>query len=260
MIEDLLRCRYQVHASHLGLGAKGDTAVTQTVIPPTFSICHATARLPLGWRPAYEAWKGNADNWSKVEYLLAVDSADLPRLPAVPDDVAVVENKLRPCCNDAWNEAARVSTGRFLITASDDMYPPPHWDTEILKVIPSLDGEYVVDVKSGTSPGDDEWAKWMLISLLTRPYYERYGYIFYPDFLSMYNDLWFTEQARADGVVIDARHLTIQHKHWIGTTVAQDEVYRKSGARERYEQGESVIGALRARKAVGECLEMRRDK
>jgi hypothetical protein len=124
-------------------------------------------------------------------------------------------------------------------------------DTELRKVIPSFDGEYMIEVLSGTDPADAEWMRCQLHSLITRPYYERYGYFFHPDFFGMYGDVWATEQAKLDGVMIDARHLTFKHNHWIGTCVAFDEVYQRQNAQARYDQGIQILGRLRAQRAEG---------
>ena len=222
-----------------------------------FSLCHATARLPNGWRKAFEAWRDNCDDWSKVEYILGIDRADLGTLPEIEpqlrkyphklfyDGIPVAINEGRPCAVDGWNAAGQAATGRFLITAADDMFPPPHWDTELLKVIPSLDGEYVIEVKSGTSPHDEEWSRMMLHSFMTRPYYERIGNFFYPEYAGFYADSDFSEMARKDGVVVDARHLTFQHRHWIGTNVEHDEVYQRQDSAANRELGMRVLGERR---------------
>ena len=212
---------------------------------PTFSLCHATARLPNGWRKAYECWRERADDWSKVEYILGVDECDVDKLRIEGTPIKLAVNYGRPCANHAWNAAGKASTGRFLITAADDMFPPEHWDTELLKVIPSLDGEYVIEVKSGTSPHDEEWSRMMLHSFMTRPYYERIGNLFYPEYSGYYGDADLTEMARSHGVVIDARHLTFKHKHWIGTSVERDEVYARQDSDANRELGMAILGRRR---------------
>lgn len=221
------------------------------MMTPTFSLCHATARLPDGWRAAYQAWKDNADDWGKCEYILCVDKEDYDSWTSLPSGMDVVVNGGRSCPVDAWNRAARASNGQVLITAADDMFPPPHWDTELLKVIPSLDAPYAVEVKSGTSPADDEWMRCMLHSIITRPYYEQIGNFFYPEYVGFYADCDFTEMARKDGVVIDARHLTFQHRHWIGTNVPHDEVYQRQDSAENRELGMRILGERRERGFAG---------
>lgn len=216
---------------------------------PTFSLCHATARLPNGWRPAYETWRLNADNWPAVEYILCVDTADREKWPShlelVNLGIILTENTDRQCAADAWNQSGRLATGKVMVTAADDCFPPPHWDTELLRVIPDLDGEYAVEVKSGTGPADDEWARWMLHSIITKKYYGHIGNFFCPEYEGMYADIDFTEMARRDGVVIDARRLTFQHRHWIGTTVPFDEIYQRQNAQARYDRGNAILGGRR---------------
>lgn len=217
---------------------------------PRFSLCHATARLPNGWRNAQRTWMENCDRPLCVEYLLAIDSADILKGPpdVLPHFFRVVENTGPATCVSAWNAASHASTGKFLIAVADDFYPPPHWDTELLKVIPDLDGEYVIETRCGKSPEDDEWFRLITHPMMTRSYYERRGSnIFHPSYDSMYCDVEFTDVARRDGVVIDARHLLFEHRHWIGSsTVGEDEVYRKSGSPERYDRGIQNLGARRA--------------
>ncbi len=217
---------------------------------PTFSLCHATARLPNGWRKAYDAWRDNADNWDACEYILCVDECDLPNLGGSiithhAGEFRLVINQGPSTAVQAWNLAGKAATGRFLITAADDMFPPPHWDTLLLEACPSLDGEYVLEVKSGTSPADDEWFRCMLHSFMTRPYYERIGNFFYPEYVGYYADVDFTEMARRDGVVVDARHLTFQHRHWIGTNVPQDEVYMRQASDVNTQIGMEILGRRR---------------
>lgn len=223
---------------------------------PLFSLCHATARLPDGWRAAHKAWKDNADDWASVEYVLCIDLDDrethgMPLLPGGYGRACIAINRDRKCPVDAWNMAAAASSGQILITAADDMFPPPHWDTALLAAIPSLDRPYAIEVKSGTSPADDDWMRVMLHSIITRPYYELVGNFLYPEYVGYYADCDFTEMARRDGVVIDARHLTFQHRHWIGTAVPHDEVYQRQDSEENRTLGMRILGERRERNFAG---------
>ena len=220
---------------------------------PTFSLCHSTARLPHGWRKAYETWRANADNWESCEYILAVDLADEARWPELTGtDIRLTVNTGGQTAVDGWNESARASSGKVMITAADDMFPPPHWDTELLKVIPDLDGEYAVEVKCGKSPEDDEWMRLMVHSIITRAYYKRIGNFFYPEYVGWYADADFTEMARMHGVVIDARHLTFEHRHWIGGSTGMDEIYQRQVSQANSELGMGILGRRRIEKFKGE--------
>ena len=65
----------------------------------------------------------------------------------------------------------------------------------------------------------------MVLQIMSRAYYSQRGYAMYPEYESMYADNDFTEHARHDGVVIDARHLVfsidtqlLQGQRWTYST------------------------------------------
>ena len=56
---------------------------------PLFSLCHATRRLPDGWKAAADDWMEKADYPNRIEYRLCIDARAaraLPRssVPATP--------------------------------------------------------------------------------------------------------------------------------------------------------------------------------
>lgn len=211
---------------------------------PTFSLCHTTARLPDGWKASAQAWFDAADHPELIEHILCWDAGetavDLSALSPFPNAKGVI-NSERKCAVDGWNAAARASSGKSIISLSDDLFPCPHWDTEILNCIPSLDGEHVLEVSTG---GDEDV---LTFSMLTRAYLERltrdYGYeggLFYKEYLGMYGDTDFTRCARRDGVVIDATHLKFNHKHPVYGTAQWDDTYRHQQRPEAYAHGREV--------------------
>ncbi len=222
---------------------------------PTFSLCHTTRRIP-GWETAARAWIEAADNPGAVEYILSVDDQEsygkavggLLSLGWIDLDSHIVINTGRRCSVDGWNAAAAASTGKFLITIADDWRPIPHWDTWLLEVLGvrsmsltgmdacRLDTEAVIWVNAGQT------RDLMPFALLTRKYYERYGYIFYPEYESMFCDDDFTAQAIKDGVVIDCRKTLplFEHLHPVHGTAPMDEVYARTNRPEAYEAGQRI--------------------
>jgi len=209
-------------------------------VTPTFSLLHTTARiLNNGWEQATVEWHKHCDNPQDVEYVLFLDGcnlwdwelAEVQDIPPVKFGSWIVDDSGLDCIGSAngWNRAAKVSTGKFLITISDDYRPCEHWDTEILIALEHdhtadtnmIDGEYVLDVDN------QDGAPHIPFSFLTRAYYNRYGYIFYPEYKGLMADNDFTDVAREDGVVINARHLKFRHLHYLCGTAANDEVYQK---------------------------------
>lgn len=207
-------------------------------VQPTISLCHTTARLPDGWRKAAQAWFDNCDHPENVEHIIATDEPFSPgALPFA--DTKLVLNKGRHSAVDGWNTSAQHSTGKFLITVADDWFPCPHWDTELLKRIPDLDGEHVLEVNTGGDEGI------LTFSLLTRKYYDRYGYLFNPRFVGMYADLWFTDVARRDRVVIDCRDLYFEHVHPCYGKGEMDDTHKWQHRPEAFQIGEQVYKELR---------------
>jgi hypothetical protein len=215
---------------------------------PTFSLCHTTARVPDGWIAAAQAWFVACDHPENVEYILVHDEGT-EIVGANPGfgSFAVHVNGKRKTAVDGWNCSAEHSTGRFIITVADDWFPCEHWDAELLKVIPDLDGQHVVEVATG---GDDGL---LTFSLLTRAYYERFNYLFHPDYIGMYADNEFTDVARENGVVIHARHLFFEHKHPLYGTGEDDAVYQRQHRPEAWETGEKVYLQRRAARRLRKC-------
>jgi hypothetical protein len=192
------------------------------------SLCHSTARLPVGWIEAHRTWLNRADAPAQIEYVLAVDHDRLlelehPKGETIRDidkaNVKLAINRKRHSAVDGWNASARAATGDLLVTVSDDWFPPLHWDTQMRQVITNHvqhagngRGEYVLDVDNG-----DGAFPLLPFSILTRKYLERlirdFGYegFFYPEYWGMMADCEFTDLAREHGVVINARHMKFTH-------------------------------------------------
>ena len=179
---------------------------------PIFSLCHATAR-PAQWKVCYDDWWAACDNPAAVEYILAIDERwgfDPAKPPAVNDRTRVLWWTGKRGSTTAWNAAAAMSRGQVLIMVADDLRPPKHWDTELLKAIPDPAAEFVVQVSSAALP---DGAGLMVAYLLSRKRYEKLGYVVNPEYIGIYADNEFGDHARQDGVVIDARHLMFRHFH-----------------------------------------------
>lgn len=221
---------------------KGRLGAKAEIRQVTFSLCHTTARLPNGWRKAFDVWLERCDDPSQVEYVLTVDKARMKELPVLTwreylawRSLTIAPNYARRCAVDGWNTAGRASSGKVLITVSDDWFPPEHWDTLMLKYIPDLDGDYVLDVDNS-----DNSSPLLPFSILTRKYYERLGYFFYPEFIGMMADNDFTDVARGDGVVVNARKMVFEHLHPEHGTAPMDDTYAWQHRPEAWDVGNSV--------------------
>ena len=213
---------------------------------PIFSICHTSAR-PAEWRKAWGAWIALAKHPELVEYVLTCAPGvgfekDWPQLR--PQDKVFWDTDPRRCFVGGANLACAASTGRVLIIAADDIYPPQNWDQQLLELIPDLGADFVIQTASGT-PADAR--DLMVLAIQSRTRYEKHGYGLYPEYESMYSDDDFSEHARADGIVIEARHLLFEHRHPLYSQgFPMDEVYQRQNSEERYAQGRAILERRRA--------------
>ena len=220
---------------------------------PTFSILHTSAR-PEQWRAVFEDWLSKADNPAAVEYVLCIDSrwgfqfgllSTAETFGLRPGLDRLTWNLGRMCYVDGVNTAAKASNGSILIVNADDQFPCEHWDTKLLEALKVHPAEFVLEVSTGTPNEHDRGI--LVLPILSRSRYERLGYVLYPEYESMFADNDFCEQAKQDGVILDARELVFPHRHCLFTKgVAEDRAYVMQNRPEAYLLGEKVLLKRRA--------------
>jgi glycosyltransferase involved in cell wall biosynthesis len=195
-------------------------------------------------------WRQSAVDASGLEIVVAADGGDEASLAAAAQ-VAGVEPNVKVVAQPdppfnavrGWNKAAAASTGKVLIVASDDFYPPPKWDHKLLSLpFPSWpDREFVIHVNDGYV------RNLCTMPILTRRRYERLGYIYYPAYESVFCDTELTEKAKMDGVLINALHLTFEHKHPDCHKRQADEVDAVHNSSGRWSRGEMLFNFRKKR-------------
>lgn len=100
----------------------------------------------------------------------------------------------------------------IVICASDDMVPKVYsWDMEITNAMklyfPNLDG--CVHFNDGNTNGE-----LITFSILGRRLYNHFGYIYHPDYKSLYCDNEFTEEVTKLDKVAYINKVIISHEHW----------------------------------------------
>jgi hypothetical protein len=203
----------------------------------TISICHPTRGRPDQAARVRKAWLDAAAEGERIEHIFAIDHDDELSLPLMLANHSIVTSA---GCVAAWNAAASKSIGKVLVQVSDDFEPPMGWDELILKELGDLDESKVLAVSDGNRKDD-----LLCMSILTRKRYEEQGYMYHPDFFSMYSDNYFSHRAFADGVVIDARdRLTFNHNHPVFGKGEWDETYVRSNSDENYTKGKAIYDKL----------------
>jgi hypothetical protein len=154
------------------------------------------------------------------------------------------------------NIAAVNAMGKVLLINCDDFFPQKHWDTELLKVIPDLEADFVVRTHPGAKY--QAWldsqgpliSRLMTFQILSQARYRRFGYALYPEFTSMLADTDFTDAAEADDVVIEARRIVIEHRHPFVTGAEQDQVSQHENSAEAHALGKQVYLRRQAERAA----------
>lgn len=206
---------------------------------PTITVIHPSRSRPELAKKTYDMWMGNAANTESIEYILSLDVDD-PELDKYGELFSSVENELTTCwiglhqsAIDAINAACKkCSTGNIMIVVSDDFDCPPNWDVELLK---QLEGQ-----KDFAAKAQDGIQPWMMtMPIMDRTYYERYGYIYNPEYKHMYCDVELSCVAQMTGkyIYLDMR---FRHRHYSRPGgIKADEVTKKNDS--TYEQGEAVF-------------------
>lgn len=211
-----------------------------SVIHPSRSRSEIAIKVLLNWyhKAEYE-----------FEYILAIDSDD-PQLRQYTNHLGRFdrEYEVQSKCIigdhgsaiHAINEAAKHATGDIIIVISDDFDCPIGWDSLLIK---SLEGkeDFCVKTKDGIQP------VLMTLPIMDRKYYERFGYVYHPDYTHMYSDQEMTAVAHMLGRNLNV-DLLFPHLHYSTGKFAKDDISIRNDS--SYKSGRLVFNG-RARSNFG---------
>jgi hypothetical protein len=132
---------------------------------------------------------------------------------------------------DAINNAAKEAKGEIFIVLSDDTGCIRDWDGVISRATQGKE-DFILKVYDGIQ-------RYIItMPVLDRTYYNRWGYIYHPDFRHLFCDTFLTHQADALKKVIWRNDIHIPHNHYsVGKSVKDSLSIR---ADETLRQGEKV--------------------
>lgn len=191
------------------------------------SLIHPSRSRP---EQAYQA----ASNWlakagCNIEYILSLDIDD-PKLDKYHPSVNIRRNKNKSAI-DAINYAAQKCTGDILVVMSDDFDCSDNW---ALKIIQQTQDK--TDWIAKTWDGIQKWI--ITMPIMDRTYYNRFGYIYYPEYLHMFCDTELTCVADLTGRKINL-DIPFTHNHYSTGKSVKDEVSIKADA--TWNQGERLF-------------------
>jgi hypothetical protein len=207
-----------------------------------FSLVY-TSRRPAMMKHIIDQWRGKAAVPANIEIIISIDANDPDSLRVMNNEGKdwgvkwVVQNQAPFNCVRGWNKGAESATGKIIIAISDDFIPLLQWDYRLLTLPYQnwVEGEFVVHVNDGFVKDI------CTMPILTRKRYDRFGYIFYPRFESMFCDTDLTERAKQDGVLLDAMHLLFEHHHPSNKKRTMDQVDINHASNERWVRGEMLF-------------------
>lgn len=183
---------------------------------PKISIIHPSRSRPEQAAQTAKKWLSSAKDSEQVEYILSLDTDDInlqrynvhmlnnaSRTIKVkywdptkeePEDRITANPAFKVVVNDnrnaieAINRGAEAAKGNILIVVSDDFDCPYHWDVALLKALQGK-SDYVVKTDDGCQP-------WIItLPIMDRAYYNRFGYIYNPQYQHMFCDTEMTHVA-----------------------------------------------------------------
>ena len=196
------------------------------------SLLHATRGRATKAQACREKWLNKAKNPDTIEHIFGIDDDDLDSLANINTQRVIV--KRGQGCVAAWNACAKICKGEILIQLSDDWEPLQDWDEIILKEFEGITDECVLAISDGGRQDD-----LLCMAILNRKRYEKQGFLFHPDFFSIYSDNYFTWAAKKDGVLKDAKHIVFEHQHPVFNKGEWDATYLYSNAQKNFIQGQA---------------------
>jgi len=203
------------------------------------SLIHATRGRCKQAVEARRRWFNKAKNPDAIEHIFGLDLDDPHGAFLSVHNHVATDGK--GGCVAAWNAAAAKSHGNVLVQLSDDWNPPMHWDEIILNAIGDTSDPKVLAISDGHRTDN-----LLCMAILTRARYEQQGFMFHPDFFSVYSDNYFTDKAYDDGVIVEARDIVFEHLHPCFGKAEWDETYARSNSDTNYQNGKATYERLLA--------------
>lgn len=197
------------------------------------SILHPSYKRATLARACYGLWTKKLSKEEDREYILCLSKND-PTLDEYHRLFEGTSVKIVYHPENGWvkqlNMAAEHSIGTWLVCIGDDFDCPVDWDKDLME---HLVGKEDVAVK--TQDGTQPWI--MTLPLIDRAYYNRFGYVIYPEYKHMFGDTEFTHVADLLGRSINIP-LLFPHNHYTTGKMKKDDVNKANDS--TWNQGETL--------------------
>ncbi len=177
-------------------------------------------------------WLTSAKDRQNIQYILSIDTTDdtlQEYKELMPNDVEYVISDNKTAIQAINNAALRAENDLFIVV-SDDFDCMYHWDAALIE---ALDGksDFVVKTDDGAQP-------WIItLPIMDKVYYQRFGYIYNPEYKHMFCD---TEMTHVGELLNKKIHLPLvfRHNHYTSGAMTKDAINEKNDS--TWAQGESI--------------------
>lgn len=187
------------------------------------TVIHPSRNRPQQAEATIKKWLGSASNKSQIEYILSVDKTDhdlqLYRTIGKRNGTYVLTSKNKSAI-EAINNAAKVSTANIIVVVSDDFNCPDNWDEKLLKEVEGKEDFFLK-----TKDGIQDFI--ITLPILDRKCYERFGYIYQPDFRHLWVDTEMAAVGHMTGRTIYS-DLFFEHCHYSVNKSKKDSINLKN--------------------------------
>lgn len=214
---------------------------------PTILVAHATRR-PKQALETRAQWLLMAKYPDDVAWVFGIDDDDEEAKRILTNEPHVVV-KGGSGSVPAFNGAAASGIAEIYIAGADDTYAPKGWDVELVRRLG--DTSKPAALLTGDGRRMDRMAT---CPIVTRGWYQKFGWLFPPGFRTMGPDSWISERASRDGCYIDALDLVFEHRHPYYGHGEVDEVYKAHNAPEGWVHTREVFFKMLERLPISLCM------
>jgi hypothetical protein len=194
-----------------------------------FSLIHPSRSRPQKSLHTITKWAERAHS-DDFEVIISIDDDD-PMQSDYMDCGNTILMGRNNSAVDAINNAAKIAQGDIIIIVSDDTDCPENWHGILSKATSGLD-DFVLKVYDGIQ-------KWIVtMPIIDRAYYNRFGYVYHPEYRHMFCDTDFTHTAELLNRVIWRNDITFSHLHYSVAKSSRDEINERADA--TWNEGKSL--------------------
>ena len=202
------------------------------------SLIHPSLGRAVQARKCYDHWMNTASGHHDYEWIVSLSEKDATleqyyQTFTKSDAVLVTNNSTNMV--EATNEVAKLCAGQLIILVSDDMWSCENWDSKILHKFEMINGPGILQVNDGITTTK------LTIPIMNREAYAKLGYVYHPDYISMFADDDLRKTALQHGMYYNGTDIMIEHRHFMNGKATFDKTYASENSKDAWRKGEQIF-------------------